>query len=209
MDPAAAAVAANPLRPRRTSYLVAALIAVGSVLAAPAVLFLIPAGGDLGQRITPGQPVTVHVPEAGKMVWAKDRGPQNFPGVGCAPSPADTQELGWTTVSMRPDDVTLNANGERWRGVMVVHAQPAGTYTVTCTASAADGTPSLSIGDPPRFHNPRSRARAVLAASVLASLGVLVGTVLAVVVAVRSRRRRSSQAGLGDPCLTPTGRKNS
>ena len=79
MDPAAAAVAANPLRPRRTSYLVAALIAVGCVLAAPAVLFLIPAGGDLGQRITPGQPVTVHVPEAGKMVWAKDRGPQELP----------------------------------------------------------------------------------------------------------------------------------
>ncbi|WP_433552287.1 hypothetical protein ACQP08_01425 [Micromonospora zamorensis] len=200
MDPAPAAVAADPLRPRRTPYLVAALIAVGGVLAAAAVLFLVPVGGDLGQRITPGQPVTVQVPEAGKMVWAKDSGPQNFPGVGCAPSSADTQEIEeWTTVSMRLDDLTLKANGERWRGVMMVHASPAGRYTVTCTASAADGTPSLSIGDPPRFHDPRSKALGVLAASVLASLGVLVGTVLAVVVAVRRRRRHSSQAGWVTP----------
>jgi hypothetical protein len=123
------------------------------------------------------------------MVWAKGSG-QNFPGVGCAPSPADTQELEeWTTVSMRLDDLTLNADGERWRGVMMVRARPAGRYTVTCTASAADGTPSLSIGDPPRFHDPRSKALAVLAASVLASLGVLVGTVVAVVVAVRRHWR--------------------
>ncbi|RLP93956.1 hypothetical protein [Micromonospora sp. CV4] len=189
MNPAPGVVSVDPLRPRRIWYAVAALIAAGGVLAAAAVLLLVPFGGDLGQRVTSGQPVTMHLPEGGKMVWAKVSGP-DAPGVDCAPSRAEDQGLGeWHAVSARLDDLSLDADGERWRAVLTIAARPTGTYTVTCTASSGQGTVSLSIGDPPRFHDPRSKALAGLAASVLAPLGVLVGAGLAGVVAVRRRRR--------------------
>ncbi|MEV4658715.1 hypothetical protein [Micromonospora sp. NPDC049301] len=195
MNPAPAAVAADRRRPRRTWYVVAALVAAGGVLAAAAVVFLVPFGGDLGQRVTPGQPVTVHLSEAERMVWARSSGP-DVPDVRCEPSPADAREIDeWHTVSMLFDDLTLEADGERWRAVLKMAAGPTGTYTVTCTIPGGDGTMSLAIGDPPHFHGARSTALAVLAASVLVPLGVLVGVVLAVVVAVRRRRRLSSAGG--------------
>ncbi|MFF3865235.1 hypothetical protein [Micromonospora sp. NPDC001898] len=185
-------VAADPSPPRRIWYVVPALIAAGGVLAAAVMLFLIPFGGDLGQRITPGQPITVHMPEAGKMVWVK--GEQYFPA--CHNSEADTQKLGeWNLVSMLSDDLTLEADGERWRGVQMIYAKPAGTYTLTCTVSDEHGTSSFSIGDPPRFHDARSRALAALAASALASLSVLVGAALTVVIAVRRHRNGKRLAG--------------
>ncbi|MGW3602767.1 hypothetical protein [Micromonospora sp. NPDC005161] len=199
MNPAPGAVSADPLRPRRIWYVVAALIAAGGVLAAAVALFLVPFGGELGQPVTSGQPFTVHLPEGGKVVWAKASGP-DAPGVSCAPARVEAEELEeWQMVSMRFDDLTLEADGERWQAVVLVGARPTGTYTLTCTASAADGTPSLSIGDPPRFYGARSEALAGLAASILAPLGVLVGAALAVVVAVRRRaeRERAGHARVG------------
>lgn len=179
------AVAADPVRPRRIWYVVAALIAAGGVSAAAALMFLVPVGGGLGQRITPGQPVTVHVPEAGKMVWVRDGG-GDVPDLRCEPSQPDTQRLQqWRSASTRHDDLTVTADGDRWRGPLLVQAKPAGRYTMTCTAS--DAAASLSLGDPPRFSGPRAEALSVLAAVVLASLGVVVGAALAVVVAVRRR----------------------
>lgn len=187
MDTAPMAVAAAPVRPRRIWYVVAALIAAGGVSAAAALMFLVPLGGDLGQRITPGQPVTVHVPEAGKMVWVRDSG-RDVPDLRCEPSQPDTQRLEqWGSVSMRHDDLTVTADGERWRALLLVQAKPAGRYTMTCTTSGAEAAAPLSLGDPPRFYGPRAEALAVLTAVLLASLGVVVGAVLAVVVAVRRR----------------------
>lgn len=181
------AVAADPVRPRRIWYVVAALIAVGGVLAAAALMFLVPVGGDLGQRITPGQPVTVQVPEAGKMVWVRDPG-GDVPDLRCEPSQADTQRLQqWASASMHHDDLTVTADGERWQPLLLVQAKPAGRYTLTCTTSRADAALSLSLGDPPWFYGPRAEALTALAALVLASLGVVIGVVLAVVVAVRRR----------------------
>ncbi|WP_433348361.1 hypothetical protein [Micromonospora sp. CA-111912] len=185
MDPAPASVAVDPLRPRRVWYVVAALIAAGGVLAAAAMLFLIPFGGDLGQRVTSGQPLTVHMPEAGKMVWVK--GEQSLPA--CQYSEADTQKLEESVrISMLADDLTLEVDGERWRGLQMMRVKPVGTYTLTCTVPE-HATSSFSIGDPPRFHDPRSKALAALAGSALASLCVLVGAVLTVVIAVRRHRR--------------------
>ena len=181
------AVAADPVRPRRIWYVVAALIAAGGVAAAAALMFLMPLGGDVGQRITAGQPVTVQVPEAGKMVWVRDSG-RDVPDLRCEPSPPDTQRLEeWSNASTRHDAPTVTAEGERWRGLLLVRAEPAGRYTMTCTTSGPDAASSLSIGDPPRFSGPRAEALAALAALVLASLGVVAGVVLAVVVAVRRR----------------------
>lgn len=186
MDPAPGAVAAKPPPSRRIWY-VAALIAIGGVLAAAAVLFLIPIGGDLGQRMMPGQPVTVHVPEAGKMVWATGDG-RNVTDLRCEPSPRDTRELAeWVTVSTRRDELILDADGERWRAVALVRASPVGRYTVVCTATGADAVPSLSIGDPPRFYDARSKTLTGLTAVVLALLGVLIAIALVAVAAVRRR----------------------
>ncbi|WP_123827084.1 hypothetical protein [Micromonospora globispora] len=187
MDTAPMAVAADPVRPRRIWYVVAALIAAGGVSAAAALMFLVPLGSDLGQRITPGQPVTVQVPEAGKMVWVRDSG-RDVSDLRCEPSQPDTQRLQqWGSASMRQDDLTVTADGERWRALLLVQAKPAGRYTMTCTTSGADGASSLSLGDPPWFFGPRAEALAVVASLVLASLGLVVGAVLAVVVAVRRR----------------------
>ncbi|NBE82009.1 hypothetical protein [Micromonospora rubida] len=198
MDPAPASVAVDPLRPRRIWYLVAALIAAGGVLTAAALLFLIPFGGDLGQfggdlgqRVTPGQPLTVHMPETGKMVWVK--GEQSLPA--CQYSEADTQKLEESVlVSMLADDLTLEVDGERWRGLQMMRAKPVGTYTLTCTVSDEQATSSFSIGDPPRFHDPRSKALAALAAEALATLSVLVGAVWTVVIAVRRHQRAKRPA---------------
>ncbi|MGW1057752.1 hypothetical protein [Micromonospora rubida] len=88
-------------------------------------------------------------------------------------------------VSMLSDGLTLEVDGERWRGLQMMYVKPVGTYTLTCTVSDEHVTSSFSIGDPPRFHDARSRALAGLAASALASLSVLVGAVLTVVIAVR------------------------
>ncbi|MGC1209843.1 MAG: hypothetical protein WA890_01035 [Micromonospora sp.] len=177
------AVTARSSRPHGIWYAIAALIAAGGVLAAGAVLFLVPFGGDLGQAITPGQPVTVQLPEAGKMVWVKDGGGA-LPDLHCESSDVDTRRLEeWREVSMRGDQLTLTADGERWRALLLVSAKPTGQYTLTCAPSG----PALSIGDPPRFHGPRANAIATLAAVVLASLGVLVGAALTLVVAVRRR----------------------
>lgn len=115
-------------------------------------------------------------------LWVK--GEQYVPA--CQYSEADTQKLGeLVLVSMLSDGLTLEVDGERWRGLQMMYVKPVGTYTLTCTVSDEHVTSSFSIGDPPRFHDARSRALAGLAASALASLSVLVGAVLTVVIAVR------------------------
>ncbi|SIM67865.1 hypothetical protein [Micromonospora cremea] len=175
------------LRPRRIWFIIAALVAVGGVLAAAGVmLFVLRSGGDLGQRLTPGQVVTVHLsPEEEKMVWVKETG-QSVPDVGCDTSPVDGQEvLESREVHLLSENVELNVDNERWRGLLTLSAGPAGRYEVSCRTSGVGPAPTLSIGDPPRFYGARDTALGSLAAFGLASISVIIGGVLAVVVAVR------------------------
>jgi hypothetical protein len=179
--------------PRRIWFAIAALVGAGGVLAAAGViLFVLPMGGDLGQRVTPGRPVTVHMSSSEeKMVWVKVTG-QSVPDVSCDASPLDGQTIReLINVSLLMEDVELKVGNERWRGLLTVSASPAGRYEVTCTTSGADATPTLSIGDPPRFYGPRAGALVRLAAFGLASISAMVGAALAVVVAVRRRSHRA------------------
>ncbi|MFG1894937.1 hypothetical protein ACGFIP_13040 [Micromonospora zamorensis] len=175
------------LRPRRIWFTIAALVAVGGVLAAAGVmLFVLRSGGDLGQRLTPSQVITVHLsPSDEKMVWVKETG-QRVPDVGCDASPVDGQEiLESHQVHLLSEIVELNVDNERWRGLLTLSAGPAGRYEVSCRTSGVGPAPTLSIGDPPRFYDARDTALGSLAAFGLASISVIIGGVLAVVVAVR------------------------
>ncbi|WBB69530.1 hypothetical protein [Micromonospora sp. WMMD812] len=156
------------------------------------LLFVLRSGGHLGQRFTPGQVVTVRLsPADEKMVWVKETG-QSVPDVRCDASPVDGQEiLESNETRLLSEDVELDVGEERWRGLLTLSAGPAGSYTVTCGTAESGPTPTLSIGDPPRFYDARDTALGSLAAFGLASIGVITGGVLAVVVAVRRRSHRA------------------
>ncbi|MEH1167777.1 hypothetical protein V6V47_20570 [Micromonospora sp. CPCC 205539] len=174
------------VRPRRRWFLVAALTAVGGVLAAAAVLLLLlRSGGALGQPLTPGQPVTVHLSLSNdKMVWIKETG-QSIPDVTCATTRADGQEIVESRERyLLPENVELTVDGQRWLGLLTLGAGPTGPYEVTCT-TAGTAAPTLSIGDPPKFYGARDTALGTLAAAGLAGVGMLTGLLLAFVVAVR------------------------
>ncbi len=186
MDLAPGAALPDSPRPHPGWYVVAALIAAGGLLVVAAVLFLTPWGGDLGQRIPPGQAVTVHVPATGKMVWTA--GALDIADLQCEPTQWDALEgLGWGMISVREDNLTLDVDGRRWHGAMLVTASQAGTYSVTCTTSGAAVGTSLAIGDPPWLRDAGTRGAVILGAALLAVLGVVIGCGLAVLVAVRRR----------------------
>lgn len=169
-------------RPRRFWYVVAALIAAGGPLVVAALLVLTPLGGNLGQRFTPGQAVTVHVPAAGRLVWSAD-----LVDLRCEPAQGDNRDgTGWTVMSVREEKLTLDVDGHRWHGAVLVTAQPPGTYAVTCTTP---GGTSLAIGDPPWLRDAGSRGLAILGATLLAVVGLAAGCAVAVLVAARRRRR--------------------
>lgn len=179
------------LRPRRIWFLIAALVAIGGALAGAGVM-LSGLRGDLGQPLTQGQPVTVHLsPSQEKMVWVKETG-QSVPDVSCAASPVDGQEIReFSQGRLLSENVELDVGGERWRGLLTLSADPAGRYEVTCVTSGADRIPTLSIGDPPRFSGPRGTALGTLAAFGLGGISVITGALLAVAVAVRRGSHRA------------------
>jgi hypothetical protein len=199
LPPAAPAV----LRPRRIWFAGAALIGVGGVLAAASVMLLgLRSGDDLGQRVVLGQPVTVHLSwSAEKMVWIKEAG-QNVPQVRCDASPVDQtiQQLQLVSVYVTSDNLELEADDERWRGLLALRAEPGGQYEVACVATGDAPSPTLSIGDAPRLYDARAMMLGSLAALGVASIGVTTGGVLAVIVAVRRSRNRASST---EPAASP------
>lgn len=176
-------------RPRRAWFGVAALVGAGGLLAAIAVpLLVLGSGGDLGQRMTGGQAVTVHLSSADqKQIWVRENG-RDVPDPSCEVSPVDGQELtGFATIRDLFQIPRLEVDGERWRGLLTISAEPPGRYAVTCTGT---GGSTLAVGDPPRLNDPRSRTLGTVAAVCLGAVSLVSGVVLAVVVA----RRRARQA---------------
>ena len=192
-------VAPRVLRRRRMWSVAAALMAAGGVLAAAVVVrHVMHSGGDVGQRLTPGQPVSVHLSWTDrKMVWVRETG-QRIPDVMCTPSRVDGQMTRDVVVeAMTFDRVELDVEGERWRGLLVIDAYPPGQYEVTCTAAGTNAQPMLSIGDPPRSYARRDPAGGGLTSWDLIIIGVVGGGVLAVILSIRSAvvafRRRSGR----------------
>ncbi|WP_341715933.1 hypothetical protein QQG74_18030 [Micromonospora sp. FIMYZ51] len=185
MSPSSTAAPAE-LRPHRVWFVVAALVAVGGVLAsAVLMLIVLRSEGELGQRVVAGEPVTVTLSADEKLVWVREPGGQ----LSCAASPLDGLTItGYADSYLEGGRFELTVDGERWRGRVGLSADPAGRYEVTCTVPGIDPPPALAIGDPPRFSGPRSATLATLTAVGVSTVGVLTGVVLAGVVAVRRRR---------------------
>lgn len=175
-------------RKGRWALLSGALIAAAGILVG-GLMYLLNTG-ELGQRLTPGQAVTVTLasPSAEKMVWAR-QSDQGYPQLRCPIRPVDSTMAGTSEVNMLDNVIELTVDGERWRGLLVVSGDSAGRYEVTCSAGGTNSTPVLSIGDPPPFYGPRDGLLYNAAALGLAGLGVIIGFV---VVGFAAWRWRSS-----------------
>nr|MDT0659246.1 hypothetical protein [Micromonospora sp. DSM 115978] len=173
----------------------------GLLLGAAVHLVVLRSGGELGQRVDTGQPVTARLSADETMVWAAVAG-DTAPDVSCDVTPVDGQELTeLVTARTLHDDQRIHADGRRWLGALTVTAQPAGRYEVTCRVSGGGGTSPLAIGQPQRFADPRSRAIGTLVSVGLAGAGLIVAAALAMTGAARraraghpgvTRRRRSA-----------------
>ncbi|MER5454839.1 hypothetical protein ABT008_08645 [Micromonospora sp. NPDC002389] len=182
-DPSTAPVGSR--RPHRR-LVVAAVLAAGTVLLGVVGLsrFLPDSGGDLGQRFAVGQPVILHLSSKKTMVWGSGV-ESNGQDVSCAVSAAGGPEIeAYSELRLLDTDIERTVDGILWHGLLLLSAEPAGRYEVTCTAVA---NWDLAAGDPPRMYGPRAVALGQLAAWGLAGAGVVAGVVLAV------RRRRSTR----------------
>ena len=192
-------IPAKALRPRRFWYIVAALIVLCGVLAAVGMAWFVPRyGGDLGQPFLPAQPVIVRLsPSASKVVWVKDTGTK-LPSVECDRSSMDGQQIrsAMTLVLGFHATVEHRVGDQRWRGLIALYAEPAGRYAVTCRTSGTSVTPTLSIGDPPRFYEPGNEVLLNLAAFGVAAVSTTIGLVVTVIVA---GGRSLHRARLGPP----------
>jgi len=188
-------------RPRRNWFFLVSLIPIAVALAGSVMLlFVLRSEGDLGQPLPLGQAVTVQLSDE-KLVWYRttDGGP---PDVTCAASPKDGIEI----VEFRQEGALLKGitlDDGQWRGLLTLHARPAASYEVTCTAANTGPQAALSIGDPPRFYGPKETALGSLAALGVAAVGAVTGLLLAVARMVRrgvrrarlQRERTSAQGG--------------
>jgi len=176
----------DPLRPHKFWYLVAVLVAAVGALATVAVLLRVPLGGTLNERIELGRPASIRVSGAGKMVWMASDEPA-VAEVWCEPVAGSTrQAVHWSMVSVRDQGLVMNSDGRLWHGVLLVAAEPAGNYAVTCTTPATVGSMALSVGEPPLIHDVRAKVLAVSSALLLALTGLVLGSVVAI------RRRRAA-----------------
>ncbi|MEU7921954.1 hypothetical protein [Micromonospora zamorensis] len=174
------------LQPSRVWLVVAGLIAAGGVLSG--ILLLLAPAGNLGQGFAPGEPVTVQLhPSSPQMVWAKE-GPDGVPSVQCRPATRGvlasvSQESGLFDV------YELTVDGERWRGVLTLLGSPADAYQLVCQASGAS-TSTLSIGEAPWSYDLRHSSHIPLSDTAIASVMLVLGTVVGLLVAVTVARRR-------------------
>lgn len=172
------------VRPSRLWYLVAALIpaaVLADALLAPALF----RGGDLGRPMPLNRPVPVSISSTGeRMVWVRESGAP-VAGVSCGFG-GDSRLVSTTVARVMFEPIEIEADGARWRGVLTLSAEPAGTYQVTCVTPGGTA-PTVSIGTTPRFVSPKARALITLITAGLSLAGVLAGLLIAVVVAVRRR----------------------
>ncbi|MEV6303070.1 hypothetical protein AB0M02_26890 [Actinoplanes sp. NPDC051861] len=151
-------------------------VAAAALAAAATVVVVAFTGGDLGQRVAPGQPVRLNVPDGGRIIWTTG----GF-DVDCDSSGAEARNAAWSMWTLRDVDIRLSDGGLSWRGAMILEATPPGEYVLTCTAR--DGA-SLAVGEPPPLHDAYTRFLAFAGAVVLALIGLVTG----VLVTVRRRR---------------------
>ncbi len=172
--------------PRR--YIAAAVTGAVGLLAAGLLWWGLPIGGDLGERFDAGQPITVNL-EGGRpyMVWAGGETEPRCDVVRVEDAPNSSVEI-----RREPDQtVFLDAAGQTWRGTVLVRANPAGAFRLTCDTSGG-------LGDPPWGYGPKAQAITAVAALSLATAGILTGIVIALRrTAGTSKRRPRAWEGRG------------
>jgi hypothetical protein len=189
------AVPAQELRPRRYWFAVAGLIAAVGALAGVGLFALGVAGAvdDFkrpDQRFRAGEPVTVPVVAAtDKIIWIDDAGDgSTILGPACTVTPVDGGTARIESIGMSLSYATEEA---AWRGLYRLNAERDGQYQVTCEASGAAGAAQLAVGDPPRIKGFAGKLGGGLVALFgLPCLGLVVGGVLALVVALRRSEHR-------------------
>ncbi|MGC5022206.1 hypothetical protein [Micromonospora sp. DT47] len=133
-------------------------------------------------------------PSSLQMVWAKE-GPDGVPSVQCEPATRGVL-ASMTQESSLFDVYELTVDGERWRGVLTLLGSPADTYQLVCQASGAS-TSTLSIGEAPWSYDLRHSSLFRMATlgiplsdTAIASVMLVLGTVVGLLVAVTVARRR-------------------
>lgn len=169
-------------------------IVLGCLLVAGSVGWRVAtSGGSIGKRFATGQSVVVPL-DARKntMVWARTDGPTTpDPSCTIGRRPAATPPAGFGT-RVLVDDVRLDADGQTWRGALLLTAYPAGDYALTC--AAGDVPRELAVGRPPRWYaTDRTGSIAATAQIVLWAAAVLVVLAAARLVAAGVRRARSGR----------------
>jgi hypothetical protein len=159
----------SAMKPSGRRSTVAAITAAVGLLAAGLLWYGLPLGGELGQRFTGGQPVTVRLDDDRYyMIWTPDGTAPN-----CQVLPADEGGPGSSEFVNDPDAaVGLDAAGESWQGTTLIRVSPAGAYRLTCDTSGG-------LGAPPWGYGARARAITAIAAVSLAVSGLLAGAFIA------------------------------
>ncbi|MEV7229399.1 hypothetical protein AB0M79_20585 [Polymorphospora sp. NPDC051019] len=204
-------VSSAELRPRRTWFLVAALIALAGVVAGVLLFVLsLNSATDSMDSVTEGfNESTEQVFQTGdtvsvelaadqrKIVWVD----ASAVGSGATCDVSGSAVLGTPTTTW----TVTNSTGE-WRSLYQLSAAGAGTYELTCTAGGGTTPVALAVGQPPQLGEALGFAGRLFggigALALLPCLGMVVGGVIALVVALRrgSHRKRLLQqrsAGYG------------
>ncbi|MGA3537766.1 hypothetical protein ACK8GE_00465 [Micromonosporaceae bacterium DT194] len=175
--------------PRRKEYVASVVVAVVGLLVSAVLLGLVKSGAELGQPLTAGEPVTVHIGASEEtVVWARYHGGP-LPEIECSlsPEPQGSRQL---RPAMEGLGVAIDVDGERWVAQRLISAEPAGSYDVTCLTFGRHPA-TLSIGELPRFHSDRDRFLLQVGALGTAGITVVAVGLLLLIPALRRRSRRA------------------
>lgn len=174
-------ISAKELRPGRHWYVTAAVIAVVLGLLGVGIGVYRFTGAldavDTGSRFADGDTVTLRLgPESDRAIWIEERGPS--PAQKCGISGPGEPRLSAPGI-----DVFLTRDAT-WNPLRTIEVSRTGDYEITCTS---EGPSQYAIGDRGGYV---TLVVGVIAAVALPALGILIGTTITAVTAVRRRAHR-------------------
>ncbi|MEW2387050.1 hypothetical protein AB0933_01670 [Streptomyces venezuelae] len=180
-DPTSPRIPANELRPGRHWYVTAALTAVVLTVLGVAIGVYRFTGAldavDTGRQFADGDTVTLRLdPDSDRAIWIESRGPS--PAQKCGISGPGDPRL------TDPGIDWFFTRDETWNPLRTIEVSRPGDYEITCSS---EGPSRYAIGDRGGYV---PLVVGLIAAVALPALGILVGTAIAAVTAVRRRAHR-------------------
>ncbi|MFI1678432.1 hypothetical protein [Streptomyces sp. NPDC020607] len=174
-------IPANELRPGRHWYVTAAATAVALIVLGVAIGVYRFTGAldavDEGRRFSDGDTVTLRLgPGSDQAIWIAERGPS--PAQKCGISGPGDPRL------TDPDIDVFLTRHETWNPLRTIEVSRPGDYEITCSS---EGPSRYAIGDRGGYV---TMVVGLIAAVALPALGILIGTAIAAVTAVRRRAHR-------------------